>query len=124
MSTTITGIEREPFEYFDLAFLGYNYKTTKDGFGLFLRNHAEQILRADMLSLTAVFKDGTRIRGLYNADYRNLAGYKFDQLILFDDERWLIEWDRAEDIRIIKALTMQLSNVPKEFQILKYEDIR
>ena len=124
MSTAITGIEREPFKHFDLALLGYNAKLTKEGFGQFLRNNAEQISKADMKSLTALFKDGTRIKGLICSDDRSLRGYRFDQLLLFDDNRWLIELEREEDIWIIKALTMQLSNVPEEFQILKYEDIR
>lgn len=123
MATKVIGTEREPFEYFDIAFLGYNNKLTKYGLGQFLRNNAEQILKADMATLTAYFKDGTTIKGLIGIDDR-LRGFRFDQLILFDDERWEIEWHRAEDIRIIKALTMQLSNVPKEFQVLKYEDIR
>ncbi|MGJ0847439.1 hypothetical protein ACR77J_12180 [Tissierella praeacuta] len=124
MSTSITGTEREPFEYFDLAFLGYNNKLTKYGLGQFLRNNAEQILKADMATLTAYFKDGTKIKGLIGVDDRRLGGYRFDQLILFDDDRWLIRFDREEDIRIIKVLTMFDSNVPEEFQILEYEDIR
>lgn len=124
MATKITGRARGPFEYFNLAFLGYNAKLTKYGLGQFLRNNAGQILKADMRTLIAIFKDGTRVKAIPSADEGNLRGYKFDQLILFDDERWLIERDRVEDIRTIKFLTMHLSNVPEEFQILKYEDIR
>lgn len=123
MSTAVTGIEREPFEYFDLAFLGYNAKLTKEGFGQFLRNNAEQISKADMKSLTALFKDGTRIKGLVLVD-EMMRGYRFDQLILFDDDRWMIDYIKAAEIRWIQKLAMQQSNIPEEFQILKYEDIR
>lgn len=123
MATCTTGVERKPFKYFDLVFLGYNAKLTRYGFEQFLKNNEEQIRKVDMRNLIAFFKDGTQIKGLLSADDR-IRGYRFDQLILFDDERWEIEWHRAEDIRIIKALTMQQSNVPEKFQILKYEDIR
>ncbi|MSU01900.1 hypothetical protein [Tissierella pigra] len=124
MSTKVTGIEREPFEYFDIAFLGYNAKLTNYGFRQFLENNREQVRAVYFESLIIILKDGTRLKAIPIVDDRHLGGYRFDQLILFDDNRWLIEWERSEDIRIIKALTMQLSNVPEEFQILKYEDIR
>ncbi|MGJ0848158.1 hypothetical protein ACR77J_15820 [Tissierella praeacuta] len=124
MATKATEVEREPFEYFDIAFLGYNAKLTNYGFRQFLENNREQIRAVYFESLIIILKDGTRLKAIPIVDVRHLGGYRFDQLILFDDERWLIEWKRSEDIRIIKALTMQLSNVPEEFQILKYEDIR
>jgi len=124
LATKATEVEREPFEYFDIAFLGYNAKLTNYGFRQFLENNREQIRAVYFESLIIILKDGTRLKAIPIVDVRHLGGYRFDQLILFDDERWLIEWKRSEDIRIIKALTMQLSNVPEEFQILKYEDIR
>lgn len=124
MATKITGIEREPFQYFDIAFIGYNSKLTGYGLRQFSENNREQVRAVYFDSLVIILKDGTRIKGLRGIDERNLNGYRFDQLILFDDERWEIEWHREEDIRIIKALTMQLSNVPEEFQVLKYEDVR
>ena len=123
MSTAVTGIEREPFEKFDIALLGYNAELTKEGFGQFLRNNAEQISKADMKSLTALFKDGTRIKGLVSVN-EMMRGYRFDQLILFDDDRWMIDYIKAAEIRWIQKLAMQQSNIPEEFQILKYEDIR
>lgn len=124
MSTAVTGIEREPFEYFDLAFLGYNAKLTKYGIRQFVDNNIEQVTQFDTKRNIVYLKDGTMIKGLICSDDRSLRGYRFDQLILFDDDRWMIDFMREEEIRIIKALTMQLSNVPEEFQILKYEDIR
>ncbi len=124
MSTKLTGYEREPFEHFDIALMGYNSKLTKYGFRQFFENNREQVRAVYFESLIIILKDGTRLKAITIVDERSLGGYRFDQLILFDDERWLIEFDRAEDIRIIKELTMQLSNVPEEFQILKYEDIR
>lgn len=124
MSTAVTGIEREPFEKFDIALLGYNVKLTRYGIRQFVDNNIEQVTQFDTSRNIVYLKDGTMIKGLICSDDRSLRGYRFDQLLLFDDNRWLIELEREEDIWIIKALTMQLSNVPEEFQILKYEDIR
>ena len=123
MATCTTGVERKPFKYFVLALLGYNAKLTRYGFEQFVKNNEEQIWKVNMRDLIAFFKDGTQVIGLLSADDR-IRGYRFDQLILFDDNRWEIERHREEDIEIIKALTMQLSNVPEKFQILKYEDMR
>ena len=123
MATCTTGVERKPFKYFVLALLGYNAKLTRYGFEQFVKNNEEQIWKVNMRDLISFFKDGTQVIGLLSADDR-IRGYRFDQLILFDDNRWEIERHREEDIEIIKALTMQLSNVPEKFQILKYEDMR
>lgn len=70
-------------------------------------------------------KDGTEIVGLYENRGDGLRGHRFDQLILFDDERWMIKWERYNFIKIIIAKCMSwYSCVPEEFQILEYEDIR
>lgn len=124
MATAITGVEEEPFEHFDIAFLGFNSKLTRVGFREFIENNREQVLRAEKGALTATLRDGTRIKGLCRVDYKGLIGYRFDQLILSDDERWEIEWVRLHDICKIMEYTMDCSNVPKEFQILRYEDVR
>lgn len=124
MATAVSGVEREPFKYFDIVFLGYNAKLTNYGFRQILENNREQVSRVDLGKLRAILKDGTRLQAIPIVDERFLYGYRFDQLILFDDDRWEIKWHREEDINIIKALTMMSSNVPEEFQILRYEDIR
>lgn len=70
-------------------------------------------------------KDGTEIAGLYENRVDGLRGHRFDQLILFDDERWMIKWERSEFIkRIIERCISWYSCVPEEFQIIEYEDIR
>lgn len=124
MATKVIGTEGELFEYFDIAFMGYNSKLTNYGFRQFFENNREQVRAVYFESLIIILKDGTKLKAIPSVDERSLRGYRFDQLILFDDDRWMIDFMREEDIRIIKALTMQLSNVPEEFQILKYEDIR
>lgn len=124
MSTAVTGIEREPFEKFDIALLGYNVKLTRYGIRQFVDNNIEQVTQFDTSRNIVYLKDGTTIEGIAFTNDRNLRGYRFDQLILFDDYRWEVEWAREEEIRIIRELTMQLTNVPEDFQILKYEDIR
>jgi len=43
---------------------------------------------------------------------------------LFDDERWIIKWERCELIkRVIEKCINWYSCVPEEFQVLEYEDI-
>ena len=121
MATAITGVEEEPFEHFDIAFLGFNNKLTRVGFREFIENNREQVLRAEKGALTAYLKDGTRIKGITNTNLSTLSGHKFDQLILSDDERWEIEWVRLHVICKIAEHTMDCSNIPKEFQILRYE---
>lgn len=45
-------------------------------------------------------KDGTEIVGLYENRVDN-RGHRLDQLILFDDERWMIKWGRSHFIKRI-----------------------
>lgn len=108
----------------NIAILGYNTKLSIYGFRQFLDNNREQVEKVNIPRNIAILKDGTRIEAITGSVVRNLRGERFDQLILFDDDRWAIEWHRAEDIEWIKYLTMQTTIIPEEFQILKYEDIR
>ncbi len=67
-------------------------------------------------------KDGTEIFGLY--ENRPNKGRMLDQLILFDDDRWLIKLEKHDFIHLImQYFISQYSCVHKEFQILEYEDI-
>lgn len=108
---------------FRLGLMGYDKKQTDEGLRQFIDNNEEQIARVNWVGRQIYLKDGSTIRGISSADQHGLRGVKFDQLILFDDDRWNIKWHKEEDIRIIKALTMNLSIVPEEFQILEYENI-
>lgn len=111
--------------HFDIALLGYTTELSREGVKQLAENNKEQIekLRINNYDCELFLKDGTRIKAIgYSENW--LRGYKFDQLILFDDDRWLIDIHKDETIRMIKACTMYVSNVPEEFQILKYEDIR
>ena len=106
---------------FDIAFLGYTSEFSRYGLKQFAENNIEQVEKRtrDVLYL----KDGTKITAIgYGENW--CRGYKFDQLILFDDDRWNIEFDKMREIYNIVLGTMYISNVPDEFQILKYEDIR
>lgn len=67
-------------------------------------------------------KDGTEIFGLY--ENRPNKGRMIDQLILFDDDRWLIKSEKHNFIHLImQYFVSQYSCVPEEFQILEYEDL-
>lgn len=104
-----------------LALLGYNRHTTEQGLRYFINNNIEQIKGTSWRDKKICLKDGSTIKGITSVDEQNLRGKRFDQLILFDDNRWNIKWHREEDIRIIKVLTMYCSIIPDEFQIIDYE---
>lgn len=110
---------------FDIAFLGYTRDLSVYGLRQFAENNEEQILKFNKSRDNCVLylKDGTKITAIgYSENWCD--GYKFDQLILFDDDRWHIEFDKMKEIGNIMLGTMCISNVPDEFQILRYEDIR
>lgn len=110
--------------HFDIAFLGYNMDLSKKGLKEFAENNKEQVekIRFNSCDYELYLKDGTRIKAIgYSENW--LHGYKFDQLMLFDDDRWNIEIHKEEEIRMIKTRTMYMSNVPKEYQVLYYEDL-
>ncbi len=104
-----------------LGLLGYSKHTTEDGLRYFINNNIEQIEGTSWGNKEIRLKDGSTIRGITSVNEMSLRGKRFDQLILFDDDRWNIKWQRNEDIRIIKALTMYYSIIPEEFQIIEYE---
>ena len=104
-----------------LALLGYNQHTTEQGLRYFINNNIEQIKGTSWRDKKIHLKDGSTIKGITLVDEQSLRGKRFDQLILFDDNRWNIKWHREEDIRIIKVLTMYCSIIPDEFQIIDYE---
>ncbi len=123
ISTCITGFEKEP-SALNIGILGYNNKLSEYGFKQIIENNKEQVKKISKNKRIALLKDGTRLEAILNPGWHRLQGCRFDQLILFDDNRWLIYYYRDEDIYNIKKFTMMLSNVPEEFQILNYEDIR
>lgn len=112
--------------YFDIAILGYNNDLTRYGLRQLAENNKEQVEKlkwgANVNNCELFLKDGTRIRAIGYGEHW-LHGYKFDQLILFDDDRWNIEIHKKDEIRMIMACTMYMSNVPEEHQILYYENI-
>lgn len=110
-----------PFK-FDIAFLGYTKELSVKGLNQFAENNIEQVEKYKLHEHVLYLKDGTRITAIGSSEY--LRGYRFDQLILFDDNRWNIKYSRFDEIRNIWLQNMNISNVPEEFKILEYEDIR
>ena len=108
---------------FRLGLIGYDAKQTDEGLKQFIDNNEDQVAGVNWSARQIHLRDGSTIRGVQSVDDRRLAGMKFDQLILFDDDRWNIRWHREEDIRIIKAVSMNFSIVPEEFQLIEYENI-
>jgi len=109
---------------FNIAILGYNSKLSVEGLNQIIENNREQLSRVSSFRQRVMLKDNTTLEAIVRVDYNALEGKNIDQLILFDDNRWEIEWSRSRDIELIQAMAMQRSIVPEEFQILKYEDIR
>lgn len=111
----------------NIAFLGCNTQRTHEGLRKFEKDNSEQIDNKDPRNLyphcgnEVYLIDGTRISAI--SDEAKLYGCRFDQLILFDDERDDIFEKQKEKIKEITFL-MGMSKIPEEFQILKYEDIK
>lgn len=106
-----------------IRFVGYNSQLTQYGLKQFAENNKEDVEIFNYRQSYIYLKDGTVIFGLY--ENRPNKGHKLDQLILFDDDRWLIKSERYDFIHfIIQYFVNQYSCVSEEFQILEYEDIR
>lgn len=107
-----------------IGFIGYNSRLTRDGLMQFAENNKEDVEICNYRQSYIRLRDGTEIFGLYENRKESLRCQRYDQLILFDDERWMIKWDRHNFIReiIIRCISLY-SCVPEEFQILEYEDI-
>jgi len=110
---------------FDIGFLGYTSDLSKYGLKQFYENNIEHVekFKFNSCDCELYLKDGTRIKAITYGE-RFLHGYKFDQLMLFDDNRWLIMDKRYKEIHEIQESTMYMSNVPDDYQVLFYEDIR
>lgn len=107
-----------------IGFIGYNSQLTQDGLRKFANNNEEDVEIFKYRKSYIRLKDGTEMVGLYENRGGGLRGHRFDQLILFDDERWMIKWDRYNFIKtVIEKCMRWYSCVPEEFQVLEYEDI-
>ena len=114
----------ERIEPLKIGFIGYNSQLTQDGLRKFANNNEEDVAIFKKRTSYIRLKDGTEIIGLYENRVDGLRGNGLDQLILFDDERWMIKINRHNFIKEIIAKCMSwYSCVPEEFQILEYEDI-
>jgi len=107
----------------NIAILGYNIKQTIAGLRQITENNIEQVIAINKTTHTVLLKDGTKLQAILSLDERSLQGKHFDQLILFDDNRWEIRDYRLKDIFYIINVGMRQSVIPEEFQIIEYEDI-
>ena len=114
----------EQIESLKIGFIGYNSQLTREGLKQFAENNKEDVEAFKYRQSYIRLKDGTEIVGLYENKVDGLRGHRFDQLILFDDERQEIKWERCSFIkRIIEECINWYSCVPEEDQIIEYEDI-
>lgn len=124
MATCIMGFETRIIPL-HIAFLGYNRELGRTGMKKFAEDNQVLIEKFNQgyFDNEIKLKDGTIITLIHNhIDY--FRGNKFDQLILFDDDRWMIFSENFQTIRYVREYLMKMSNVPEEFQLLLYEDVR
>lgn len=105
-----------------IGVMGYNTVLTHKGMTEILKNNKDDIRYVSRDCNFIMMKDGTSIIPIYDSGNMH-RGRKFDQLILFDDNRWQIKEHRCACIEEFVMYYMNYSCVPKEFQILEYEDI-
>lgn len=104
----------------ELVFMGYNAPLTDRFIQQFAADNAEQVAHFNKARRFLTLTDGTRIKGVSpGVVQRGFDGYRFDQLILADDERELIYITAAREIEIVRA-SLALSCVPEEFRVLYY----
>jgi hypothetical protein len=126
MATYVVGYEDEP-RVLEIALLGYTSELSNYGLRQFADNNKEQIKQyiKNPWHHSLYLNDGTKIMAITYG--MRLRGRRFDQLILFDDKRFSIgtkDRNQHELINEIKTYNLAASNVPEEYQILYYEDLR
>lgn len=103
----------------DVAFMGYSSELTRRFIRQFCEDNRESVRSVSEKRI--ILTDETRIIAISPSMARNrLDGYRFDQLILADDEREMIRDTYAKEIEIITRGYMAISCVPEEFQVLYY----
>jgi len=105
--------------------MGYDCQLTQKGLNQFIENNKEQIDKIifNVFEFVVYLKDNTIISGIYPD--MNSRGIRLDQLILFgNNDEWFTETSKMALVQDICCKThMYISNMPEEFQILKYEDM-
>lgn len=110
---------REEIRPLEIAFMGHDLRITTLFLRQFVEDNEEQV--AHHRNGRVILKDGTIIEAISPAMVRTrLDGRRYDQLILADDARGMIEIDAIREIEIIKWHAMLCSCVPEEYQILRY----
>jgi len=99
-----------------IGIIGYNYDQSKQALKEIVEND-ESACRS-MSSWGAVMFDKTRY--FIIEDSRGLRGFRFDQLVIVDDNRWNV-YDKRNDLILDAILSLAGSCVPNEFLVLEYE---
>lgn len=102
-----------------IAFMGYNSVLTERFIRQFCEDNQRNVFSHS--EKRVILNDGTRIVPVCPSRvWRGLDGYRFDQLILADDERKMIYETYSREISFIACHYLLHSWVPPEFQILYY----
>lgn len=102
-----------------IAFMGYNFVLTEKLIRRFCEDNQVSVFSHS--EKRVILNDGTRIVPVWPSRvWQGLDGYRFDQLILADDERRMIYETYSREISFIACHYLLHSWVPPEFQILYY----
>lgn len=116
---------REPEKYnpLTIGLMGYSTEQTFYGMQFFENNNIEQIKSHGSNGLDIILNDDTKIIPILpNLDFDLFVrGKKFDQLILFDDERWNIKTVHKDLInKILHQCIFGYTCVPYDYIIMEY----
>ena len=100
-----------------IGLIGYNMEQTEYGLWVLSNENSDQVDCVERHRIK--FNDGTEIRAIYNEN--SACGRRFDQIILFDDEKWNIYEKRRDLIEYVFWHMANYSCVPEEYIVMKLE---
>lgn len=112
--------EPEVIRPLQIGLIAYNRQQAEEGLRVIAENNEEQVKYLDNNKL--VLQDDTTIYVLYDSPYQ-LRGRRFDQLVLFDDNRWnVLDTKRDFIVKILKEYIFPWSCVPVDYIVMQYEN--
>lgn len=102
----------------EIAFLGYNEEQTRQFFKQFAEDNRDQVNGYNFTHGLILLKDGTKIRRV-SAAPEWITGRRFDQIIVADDLRQNIMFNRWDELNALDRCCTG-SVVPEQFRYQFY----
>jgi hypothetical protein len=102
-----------------VAVIGYTYELSCRAIRILAKSDESKIKTVKKSQI--IMEDDTEYFAISPDSYDSLRGYKFDQLIIVDDDRWEILYKHCGIINYIKQRILYYSFVPESFQVQKFE---